>query len=445
MEKALGKSSLLSLEECLRLILDGEAGAGELGLRTLIQANPQDLNAWGHLAYLLFSQKRYREAAECYRTCHRISPALIDAVLYEVDCMEKLGNRHQAFQLLRGIQPIPSGYEIPVRDRLSRIEPWGHYLASRLRKRSKLISQRLREWGFIRGLLREIGLLPFSFRAIRDSGMRGFLRYLSRGFLEESVYRYPVPPCDLCGSSFFRGVFFIDSRKIIRCCRCGLERVERVPPGGQDVASGFYEREEVIADMVADWQDPIIIRHRMGWLEILFDVAGLRLQSEKSRIFEFGCGSGEFLAHLKGQGFEVAGMDGSARLVERAQQVFHLPVDKCCLADLPKPKEACDVALAFHILEHLDSPSLLFKHARKILKQDGCLFIEIPVPDLCRLPVELKTHGSHGYGSSEHVHFLTLPLLERYFLSHGFQVIARYEYLAGDLPAGGMLGRLCPE
>lgn len=440
MDPCLINSPPVSLDDCLARIRDGELAVGEAGLRRLVQANPRDLNAWGNLAYLCFVQKRYQDAAECYRVCHQISPDLIDAVLFEADCLEFLGKKHQAFRLLESIQPIPPSCEIPFRDRLGRVEPWGHYLLSRLKKWIPLFIRRFKEWAFIRALVREIGLLPFSYAALRDSGLRNFLSYLSCGFLDKAVYRYPVQRCDLCGGSSFWGVYFIESRKVIRCRSCHLERVERVPPGGEDIASGFYEREEVIADMVADWQDPIIIRHRMGWLKILLDVAGPGFLPEKWRVFEFGCGGGEFLAHLREQGIEVAGMDGSEKLASRARVVFGLPAKACSLGDLPPTDEKFDLALAFHILEHLDHPSLLFQKAGELLKAGGYLYIEVPVPDLSQLPAKLKSHWSHGYGSSEHVHFLTLSHLEKYFIASGFRVIAKYEYLAGDLPAGGVLG-----
>lgn len=137
----------------------------------------------------------------------------------------------------------------------------------------------------------------------------------------------------------------------------------------------------------------------------------------------------------------VGGIDASSSFVELAKTKFGLPVSCSLIESLDIPEEPYDYILAYHVIEHLEHPSVLFEKAMSQLHSGGYLFIETPVPDLSRVSSGLKRHPTHGYGSSEHSHFFISGTLRRYFERFGFQVIASYEYLAGDLPNGGILGR----
>jgi len=289
-------------------------------------------------------------------------------------------------------------------------------------------------------LLREFRQIPFSIPAIRDSSNHTFWDYLKDGFLKHNLHKIPLGSCDLCGSRRSQNVFYLPDRKVVRCKKCGLERLERIPTGGHDLHTGFYERDEIVATVEQEWSSPHVLEHHMAWLTTAFLMAGIRFPNAGGHLFEIGCGGGHLLAHLNNCGIQVAGIDASAPFVELARAKYGLPVSCSTVESLVVPDEPFDYVLSYHVIEHLEHPSVLFEKALSLLRSGGYLFIETPVPDLSRVSVDLKRHLTHGYGSCEHSHFFTPRTLRSYFEHYGFCIIAAYEYKAGDLPNGGILG-----
>ena len=463
------------LKQAIETIQNGNPAKGEEQLREITRAFPDYLDGWGHLAHALFLRGQYREAVECYQHCQTIFPGLLEAYTLEAECHARLGDyeqaascyrrsrhlvadpavsvvkeadyllragkHHRASQTLCSLNGSPSFHSDEVQSRLRQTESTLRIFSRGVVRVLPQLAGRIMEPGLLASLLKESSQIPVSLPAIRDSGFRSFANYLNNGFLKHNLHRISPGPCDLCGNRRSRNVFYLPDRKVVRCKRCGLERLERIPSGGHDLHTGFYERGEIVDAIEKEWSSPHVLEHHMGWLKAVFMVAGIRFPNAGGRLFEIGCGGGHLLAHLRDCGMQVGGIDASSSFVELAKTKFGLPVSCSLIESLDIPEESYDYILSYHVIEHLEHPSILFEKARCLLRSGGYLFIETPVPDLSRVSPGLKRHPTHGYGSSEHSHFFTSETLRRYFERFGFQVIASYEYLAGDLPNGGILGR----
>jgi len=465
-----------NLQVAVDSIRKGDMAAGELALRAITQQFPEYLHGWGHLAYLLLTQGRYREAADCYRKCQEIVPGLfeaysleaqchghlggfaeaaqcwrrsrpfatdpVEAILEEANCLSRAGTRREVVKTLLSLRNTASFFSEEVQSLLRRNDSAARFVARGITRRLPQILHRVREPNLVWSLLRELRMAPRSGQAFRDSGLRTFFAYLGHAYLDNGLHRHLARPCDLCGSRRTRNVFYLPDRKVVRCGRCGLERLERIPPGGHDLNSGFYERDDVLNSMSQEWDSPHIVEHRMSWLRTLFLIAGVHFPEVGQRLFEIGCGGGQLLDHLNRSGMEVAGIDASGRLVESVRDRYGLQVTHSTVESLQSPTIPYDFVFSYHVIEHLERPSVLFEKARQFLKPGGFLFIETPVPDLGRVSPELKRHRTHGYGSSEHTHFFTRSTLKLFFERFGFAVVGSYEHVAGDLPNGGVLGRI---
>jgi 2-polyprenyl-3-methyl-5-hydroxy-6-metoxy-1,4-benzoquinol methylase len=291
--------------------------------------------------------------------------------------------------------------------------------------------------GFWRGLGSEIRRLPESLPAIRTGGWYSYLSHLYQGLLREKIHQIPRNPCDYCDAVDFKTQFFHKRHRLVQCRHCGLECVERRPPGGQDVFSGYFEREEVVADVAREWQDPALSSVRIESMQQLFAQSGVTFPCPGKRVYELGCGQGQLLKALERERMNVAGMDGAGSLVNYARHTLHLTVDKLTLDQVVVPSHPYDFVLAFHVIEHLDAPSLLFKKAWELLCPGGFLFLETPILELNELPLRNKLDEKTGYANLEHMFFFTRKTLSPYFEKYGFILVGSYQFLSN----GGFLGQ----
>ena len=101
------------------------------------------------------------------------------------------------------------------------------------------------------------------------------------------------------------------------------------------------------------------------------------------RVVDVGCGRAEWLSLLQAEEIPAAGVDANADFVAAGQR-FGLDVVQADAVDylLDRPAGSLDVVTAFHLVEHLDTETLLalFAAARHALRPEGCLLVETPNP-----------------------------------------------------------------
>lgn len=103
------------------------------------------------------------------------------------------------------------------------------------------------------------------------------------------------------------------------------------------------------------------------------------LQSKDIVIADVGCAKGGFLSFLKSDGFtRLAGVEIDPKCVEYARNIAGLDVKRGSLHDLPFGDGEIDLLVYNNVLEHLDNPIQALKEAKRVLKDDGMIFIEVP-------------------------------------------------------------------
>lgn len=156
-----------------------------------------------------------------------------------------------------------------------------------------------------------------------------------------------------------------NSTRLYCCPKCGLETF--IP---QIIGTpAFYIEAYNLAGTQKD-SEFTYSENKWDFQEAELDAQG------RSRIFEFGCGTGNFLARIRETASEVAGLEYNSAAVatarEKGLQVY-------------SPDEGpdaygnhWDAAFSFHVLEHVENPVLFVQAMAAAVKSDGVIGISVP-------------------------------------------------------------------
>lgn len=98
---------------------------------------------------------------------------------------------------------------------------------------------------------------------------------------------------------------------------------------------------------------------------------------QEVQLLDVGCSSGAFLMTARKMGFDVQGVEASARASETAR-LAGLKVFTGVLESARFPDASFDAATLIELIEHLRDPRVLLTECRRILKPGGVLLISTP-------------------------------------------------------------------
>ena len=192
--------------------------------------------------------------------------------------------------------------------------------------------------------------------------------------------------CYLCGSTDYRDFVVAQddlggtpgNYRFVRCARCGLA----------------YQNPRVSLQHIRAFYDDAYIAHRKkrdwGVLTPVFERAMNKLDADKERmvsgyvslgptseVLDVGCAVGTFLqrlrqrhgAHVTGVDFKDLSTAASMQSVEFYCGLFY---------DAPLQPDRFDLVTMWHFLEHDYDPLRSLDMARRVMKPDGRLVIEVP-------------------------------------------------------------------
>ena len=109
--------------------------------------------------------------------------------------------------------------------------------------------------------------------------------------------------------------------------------------------------------------------------------------SKSGRIFEGGCGLGQYIVYFKNKGCNIFGLDFSKKAVRKVHSFMNdLPLAVGDVSALPVKDDSFSIYYSGGVVEHFEGgPERAIKEAHRVLnKGDGVLLISVPYSNLLR-------------------------------------------------------------
>ena len=218
--------------------------------------------------------------------------------------------------------------------------------------------------------------------------------------------RMLAQPLDYCTSEKFA---------ILVCDRCGRGRT--VVPFGLAL-DGLYESASY-----DQGEGPVrkLLRPMLDALE-RNKVRQLARWTRPGALLEVGAGKGRFLAAARAAGFDVRGIEPSARSLRFARTLLGPVVDGRTLEALAaESKRRFDVVYLWHVFEHLSAPDAALVQLRGLLAEGGLL--AIAVPNFTSLQAAWAREDWYHLDPPRHLHHFTPAGLSALLERHGFTIL----------------------
>jgi 2-polyprenyl-3-methyl-5-hydroxy-6-metoxy-1,4-benzoquinol methylase len=145
------------------------------------------------------------------------------------------------------------------------------------------------------------------------------------------------------------------------------------------------------------------------------------LDFKKSNILDIGCAGGAFLKAAEQLNYTALGLEPSNNLTLWAKENLKVQVIATTLEKYSKDKtKKFSMVTFWDVLEHIHNPSKILRCARKILKDEGILIINIPMVD--SIPAILL-RGFWPFYLNVHLFYFTRKTIIKLLEKNGFEVI----------------------
>ena len=174
--------------------------------------------------------------------------------------------------------------------------------------------------------------------------------------------------CELCGGRSHVPLYEVEGFPIVRCRRCGLVFVGRVPSPDELLAlydSSYWEAEDepgYAGYLEAEERKRHHFRGQLKEIEALIP---------RGDLLEIGSAYGYFLDEARSRGWRVRGVEPSEHAAARARDKLGLEVAPGPFAAMPPEPESIDVIALWDVIEHLPDPRRTLEAARAWLRPGG--------------------------------------------------------------------------
>lgn len=202
--------------------------------------------------------------------------------------------------------------------------------------------------------------------------------------------------------------------KIVRCTVCGLT---------------YAVPETPVADLTLDYEnmhDTDYLAEEKGRREQASLVLAKILKHKTSgRLLDVGSGPGFFLDEAKKRGFEAEGVDLSGWASAYAAEHFGIKVHTGDLAGARFADRSFDVVVMNDFIEHVPDPKAMLAEARRILKNDGILYLSTPDINSALS----RVLGGRWWGINKyHLYYFSRKTLAGLFQAVGFKPLEYSSY-----------------
>lgn len=139
------------------------------------------------------------------------------------------------------------------------------------------------------------------------------------------------------------------------------------------------------------------------------------------RLFDAGCGDGQFLARMAGFGWKGSGVDFDAAAIESGRQKHGLDLSVGDFMTAPVPENAFDAVTMSHVIEHVPEPIRCLEKCRRLLRPGGRLVVT--TPNIRSLGHAAFKENWRGLEVPRHLHIFAPNLLGECARRAGLEVV----------------------
>ncbi|HBG42190.1 MAG TPA: methyltransferase [Porphyromonadaceae bacterium] len=193
--------------------------------------------------------------------------------------------------------------------------------------------------------------------------------------------------CPICGNDTFHEEFCCRDHLVsgktfplIKCSDCGFLMTDHPPQG--DALDAYYKSDDYISH--SDTRKGIMAKlyHVVRNYMILKKTRWVERYSDHAphTLLDVGCGTGYFAGAMKQKGWQTTAIEKNDTARNFAHDHFHIDTFPSLdtFAVHPERAHTFEVITLWHVLEHLEGLNEVMEQLRRLLTDDGRLFIAVP-------------------------------------------------------------------
>ena len=235
-----------------------------------------------------------------------------------------------------------------------------------------------------------------------------------------------IKNCPVCGSEKYSEFIickdhFLTKEKftIVKCDQCGFTFVNPRPEQGQ--LAGYYESTEYISH---SGTNKGVVNSVYKYVRNFTHKSKLNLVTKfakGNKILDIGCGSGELLGLFKKSDWETLGIEPNNNAREFAIKQYCIDVyEESHIKEIESA--SLDVISMWHVLEHVSLLNERMEEVKRILKDDGVLFIAVPN----RISFDATHYGEFwaAFDVPRHLYHFTPETMGELIKKHGLAIVS---------------------
>jgi len=191
-----------------------------------------------------------------------------------------------------------------------------------------------------------------------------------------------TPICTVCNSQnlvelFDAPDFWVSKEKftIVKCADCGFAYTKNAPDAAN--IGKYYQHADYVSH--TDTQQGLFFKIYHFVRETMLGKKRQMIEKHivKGNLLDIGAGTGYFANHMQQNQWNVNGVEPDTGAANIAQQKFNIKLNNS-LEDVVNKGNTYQAISMWHVLEHVHELDEYFNHFKKLLAQNGKLFIAVP-------------------------------------------------------------------
>ncbi len=169
---------------------------------------------------------------------------------------------------------------------------------------------------------------------------------------------------------------------VVKCPKCGQMFIS--PRLHEKKREEIYENSNYFEDIYGFSKKvnlALVLKKIWDYGRLSLIRALLQNQIKGKKILEIGCAYGIFLKTARKMGFEVTGIEISAKALEKAKQNFDITAHLGTIEKVQLPENYYDVVCFWDVIEHVENPALFLQSVYRTTKNNGIIAFSCPYID----------------------------------------------------------------